>query len=182
MIIYNKIRRVVNVVCLVQNLRRVVNVVCLVQNLGEWMEGWMDGRMEGKAGLRIAYSNQKLVNLNCNFFQRPLFSLVEDDKLSGLKSGLKLQSKKLINLNCNFFSESTFSGVRGGRGAFVGRGMGGSTTTNITGTGHQIPKRHTPQKAWPLYVLDEIFRVIFKFFHVLTCFYFLFLLSYAKLG
>ena len=58
-------------VCLVQNLRRVVNVVCLVQNLGEWKEGWMDGRkegwkdgrmegwMEGKAGLRIAYSNQK---------------------------------------------------------------------------------------------------------------------------
>jgi hypothetical protein len=25
------------------------------------MGGWMDGWMEGKAGLRIAYSNQKLV-------------------------------------------------------------------------------------------------------------------------
>jgi hypothetical protein len=24
-----------------------------------WKDGWMDGRMEGKAGLRIAYSNQK---------------------------------------------------------------------------------------------------------------------------
>jgi hypothetical protein len=24
-----------------------------------WMGGWMDGWMEGKAGLRIAYSNQK---------------------------------------------------------------------------------------------------------------------------
>ena len=24
-----------------------------------WVEGWMDGWMEGKAGLRIAYSNQK---------------------------------------------------------------------------------------------------------------------------
>ena len=24
-----------------------------------WKEGWMDGWMEGKAGLRIAYSNQK---------------------------------------------------------------------------------------------------------------------------
>ena len=38
-------------------------MVCLVQNLGEWMEGRKDGRkegrMEGKAGLRIAYSNQK---------------------------------------------------------------------------------------------------------------------------
>ena len=26
-----------------------------------WKEGWKDGRMEGKAGLRIAYSNQKLI-------------------------------------------------------------------------------------------------------------------------
>ena len=24
-----------------------------------WMEGWMDGWVDGKAGLRIAYSNQK---------------------------------------------------------------------------------------------------------------------------
>ena len=28
------------------------------------MEGWMDGRMEGEAGLRIAYSNQKLLEFN----------------------------------------------------------------------------------------------------------------------
>jgi hypothetical protein len=28
--------------------------------------GWMDGWMEGKAGLRIAYSNQKLVYMNIN--------------------------------------------------------------------------------------------------------------------
>ena len=27
--------------------------------MGGWMEGWMDGWKEGKAGLRIAYSNQK---------------------------------------------------------------------------------------------------------------------------
>jgi hypothetical protein len=27
--------------------------------LGGWVGGWMDGWMEGKAGLRIAYSNQK---------------------------------------------------------------------------------------------------------------------------
>ena len=26
---------------------------------GGWKEGWKEGRMEGKAGLRIAYSNQK---------------------------------------------------------------------------------------------------------------------------
>ena len=25
-----------------------------------WMDGWMDGWQEAKAGLRIAYSNQKL--------------------------------------------------------------------------------------------------------------------------
>jgi hypothetical protein len=28
--------------------------------MGGWMGGWMDGWMGGKAGLRIAYSNQKL--------------------------------------------------------------------------------------------------------------------------
>jgi hypothetical protein len=27
--------------------------------MGGWMGGWMDGWMGGKAGLRIAYSNQK---------------------------------------------------------------------------------------------------------------------------
>ena len=26
------------------------------------MDGWVGGRMEGKAGLRIAYSNQKLID------------------------------------------------------------------------------------------------------------------------
>ena len=28
--------------------------------MGGWMDGWMGGWMDGKAGLRIAYSNQKL--------------------------------------------------------------------------------------------------------------------------
>jgi hypothetical protein len=28
--------------------------------MGGWMGGWMDGWMEGKAGLRIAYSNQQI--------------------------------------------------------------------------------------------------------------------------
>jgi hypothetical protein len=32
--------------------------------LDEWMDGWMDGWVEVKAVLRIAYSNQKLINLN----------------------------------------------------------------------------------------------------------------------
>jgi beta-glucanase (GH16 family) len=27
--------------------------------MGGWVDGWVDGWMEGKAGLRIAYSNQK---------------------------------------------------------------------------------------------------------------------------
>ena len=35
----------------------------LTKNLGEWVDGWMDrwvgGWMDGKAGLRIAYNNQK---------------------------------------------------------------------------------------------------------------------------
>jgi len=26
-----------------------------------WMDGWVDGWMDVKAGLRIAYSNQKLI-------------------------------------------------------------------------------------------------------------------------
>ena len=42
-------------------------IIC-VENFGSknlagrkegWMDGWMDGWMEEKAGLRIAYSNQK---------------------------------------------------------------------------------------------------------------------------
>jgi hypothetical protein len=30
--------------------------------LGGWMDGWMGGWVAGKAGLRIAYSNQKCTN------------------------------------------------------------------------------------------------------------------------
>ena len=29
-----------------------------------WMDGWMDGWIDGRAGLRIAYSNQKLMPPN----------------------------------------------------------------------------------------------------------------------
>ena len=44
------------------------------ENLGRWMEGWMDGWMggwlggwmEAKAGLRIAYSNQKMIEKDQN--------------------------------------------------------------------------------------------------------------------
>ena len=28
--------------------------------MGGWVDGWMGGWVEGKAGLRIAYSNQKM--------------------------------------------------------------------------------------------------------------------------
>ena len=37
--------------------------------MGGWMDGWMDGWVDGKAGLRIAYSNQKLLKrlFFCNF-------------------------------------------------------------------------------------------------------------------
>ena len=34
--------------------------------LGRWKDGWMDGWVEAKAGLRIAYSNQKLVDYHAN--------------------------------------------------------------------------------------------------------------------
>ena len=30
--------------------------------LGRWQDGWKDGWKDGKAGLRIAYSNQKKIN------------------------------------------------------------------------------------------------------------------------
>ena len=29
-----------------------------------WMDGWMGGWVDGRAGLRIAYSNQKVNNTN----------------------------------------------------------------------------------------------------------------------
>ena len=39
-------------------------LIMCVEKLGYWVGGWMEGRKEGrmevKAGLRIAYSNQKL--------------------------------------------------------------------------------------------------------------------------
>ena len=38
---------------------------CL-QTLPGWMDGWMGEWKDVKAGLRIAYSNQKLVDF-CNF-------------------------------------------------------------------------------------------------------------------
>ena len=41
-----------------------VLLTAIKKNLGEWMEGWVDGWMGGKAGLRIAYSNQKSARKN----------------------------------------------------------------------------------------------------------------------
>ena len=40
-----------------------------------WMGGWMDGWMEAKAGLRIAYSNQKLTHFDQTY---PNFDLKID--------------------------------------------------------------------------------------------------------
>ena len=34
--------------------------------MGGWVDGWMGGWMGGKAGLRIAYSNQKAVMKSSN--------------------------------------------------------------------------------------------------------------------
>ena len=39
-----------------------------------WMGGWMDGWMDGKAGLRIAYSNQKW---GCNLSSKVINVTVE---------------------------------------------------------------------------------------------------------
>ena len=33
--------------------------------LGGWMDGWMGGWVDGKAGLRIAYSNKKYMFFSC---------------------------------------------------------------------------------------------------------------------
>ena len=40
--------------------------------VGGWMDGWMDGWKDGKAGLKIAYSNQKrqLKDPNCRFISK----------------------------------------------------------------------------------------------------------------
>ena len=38
-----------------------LRIVYSNQKLGHWMGGWMDGWVEVKAGLRIAYSNQKVI-------------------------------------------------------------------------------------------------------------------------
>ena len=40
------------------NLRQRKSLV-LNRWMSGWMDGWMDGWMEAKAGLRIAYNNQK---------------------------------------------------------------------------------------------------------------------------
>ena len=39
--------------------------------MGGWVDGWMDGWMEGRAGLRIAYSNQRSVNNFLKFALTP---------------------------------------------------------------------------------------------------------------
>jgi hypothetical protein len=48
-----------------------------------WMDGWMGGWMGGKAGLRIAYSNQKYF-----LFYMILSSLANPDKFVRFSNGL----------------------------------------------------------------------------------------------
>ena len=42
--------------------------------MGGWVGGWRDEWMDGRAGLRIAHSNQKIkivvLNLNCATFEQ----------------------------------------------------------------------------------------------------------------
>ena len=47
------------------------------------MGGWMDGWMEVKAGLRIAYSNQKLMQFKKHYYNREfLYFILNIDKVS----------------------------------------------------------------------------------------------------
>ena len=59
-------------------------------------EGWMDGWMDGKAGLRIAYSNQKfkfLITLKLNFNEGQFY---------------KKHKILVISKNCKICSEIKF--------------------------------------------------------------------------
>jgi hypothetical protein len=49
--------------------------------LDGWMGGWMDGWMAGKAGLRIAYSNQKIsmILINMEPSKTPITCMMNDD-------------------------------------------------------------------------------------------------------
>ena len=54
---------------------------------GNWMDGWMGGWMDGKAGLRIAYNNQKKTFKN---------KKVNDNQ--GMHERLKVINKEIRNL------------------------------------------------------------------------------------
>ena len=65
-----------------------VNVELLIlcaKNLVRWMEGWKDV----KAGLRIAYSNQKLKILNFKFYLLVLLPVCFPDGLAMEEEGLE---------------------------------------------------------------------------------------------
>ena len=55
-----------------------------------WMGGWMGGWVDGRAGLRIAYSNQKVKswNVGLNFALFCIF--LQDLDILGLKKRLAL--------------------------------------------------------------------------------------------
>ena len=51
------------------------------------LDGWMGGWMDGKAGLRIAYSNQKykilIISKNCKFCSKIKYEIENVEKLHG---------------------------------------------------------------------------------------------------
>ena len=66
--------------------------------LGGWVDGWMDGWMEAKAGLRIAYSNQKF------------FSYIK----IGIENGEKMLRKIEINWVENTLNGKWVKGLKEG--------------------------------------------------------------------
>ena len=69
--------------------------------MGGWMDGWMDGWMEAKAGLRIAYSNQKSVShmherVNC-FVQKTLLEGRKDGWMGGWMDGSQSRVKDCLH-------------------------------------------------------------------------------------
>jgi hypothetical protein len=61
------------------------------------MGGWMDGWMGGKAGLRIAYSNQKFVD--CYYCHCKKFAVCVNNVLSG--SAVKNTEPSFIKMHTN---------------------------------------------------------------------------------
>ena len=64
--------------------------------MGGWMGGWMDGWIDVKAGLRIAYSNQKVLHLK---FLVSSYHVPINSNAAGICYFLKVTIKKVYFLN-----------------------------------------------------------------------------------